>query len=66
MGNLHRIMGSTFQHVKTGLCEHCALRSDYGGWEGYCTARKKILSANAKPAKKPRCEDYERAIAKER
>lgn len=55
---LHKLMASTFQHAKPGLCEHCVFRKDYGDWEGYCTARNKVLSYNSKPAKNPRCGDY--------
>ena len=55
---LHKLAGATFQHVKPGLCERCVFRRPHGEWEGYCTARNKILSY--KPAGKgtPRCSDF--------
>lgn len=56
--NLHRIMGSTFQHAKPGLCECCAFRRPHGEWEGYCTTRGKILSYKAPGKGKSRCGDY--------
>ena len=59
--NLHRIMGSVFQHNKPGLCETCAHRRDYGDWEGYCALRGKILSVAPERKRKPRCEEYEAA-----
>jgi hypothetical protein len=58
--NLHRIMGSRFQHAKPGLCERCALRQPYGEWEGYCTARQKILSATTS-TKQGRCPEFKKA-----
>jgi hypothetical protein len=57
--NLHRIMGAVFQHAKPGLCDRCALRQPYGEWEGYCTAKGKILSYTSKPAKRPRCDAFQ-------
>lgn len=57
--NLHRITGAVFQHAKPGLCDTCALRRPCGEWEGYCTARNKILSYASKPARRPRCDDYQ-------
>ncbi len=58
MNNLHRIMGAKFMHEKVGLCEHCALRREYGEWQGFCTAKQKILSAG-KEGKKHRCKDFQ-------
>lgn len=56
--NLHRIAGSTFQREKVGLCERCAFRRDCGEWQGYCTARNKVLSYEPKRKKKSRCADF--------
>lgn len=59
MRNLHRITGATFQHEKPGLCERCTHRTDYGQWQGYCTARRKTLSFHElKLGGKPRCDDF--------
>ncbi len=58
MNNLHRLTSSRFQHEKVGLCGCCAHRLAFGEWQGFCSARRVILSYNAKPAKKPRCPDY--------
>lgn len=58
MRNLHRIMGSRFLHAKPGLCERCALRQPYGEWEGFCTARNKVLSAPNPKTKTGRCAEF--------
>lgn len=61
MKNLHRLMGATFQHAKPGLCERCAFCQPRAGWEGYCTARGKVLSYKPAGKGKPRCEDFSEA-----
>lgn len=64
MRNLHRIAGSRFQHVKPGLCERCAFRKPYGEWEGYCTARDKVLSYKEPGKGRPRCDDFREEASK--
>ena len=61
MKNLHRLMGATFQHAKPGLCERCAFCQPRAGWEGYCTARGKVLSYKPAGKGKPRCDDFSEA-----
>lgn len=61
MKNLHRLMGSRYEHEKVGLCDRCVFRRDYGEWQGYCTAHNKILSAASSNVKKPRCKDFQKA-----
>lgn len=58
--NLHRIMGSRFEHIKPNLCPNCAFRQPYGEWEGFCQAHGKVLSAVADSVKRGRCKDYQR------
>lgn len=55
--NLHRIYGSVFQHVKAP-CATCAFRKPHGEWEGYCTARGKVLSWREPERQSKRCADY--------
>lgn len=55
--NLHKIMGSHFEHIKPNLCPTCAFYYPHAVWDGYCKAKGKLLSAPTE-AKKPRCKDY--------
>jgi hypothetical protein len=59
--NLHRLMGGTFLHAKPRLCAQCRFRQVYEPWEGYCSARGRILSAARIGAKRGRCAVYEQA-----
>lgn len=60
--NLHRIMGAKFQHTKPNLCPNCKFRLPHGDWEGFCTARGKVLSAPIH--KSGKCDDYQQEAAK--
>jgi hypothetical protein len=58
MQNLHKIMGSRFEHIKPNLCPTCQFYRQHQVWDGYCTAKAKLLSAPTE-AKKPRCKDFQ-------
>lgn len=60
MQNLHRITGSVFVHEKPNLCPFCVHRRDYGEWQGFCTEKRKIISAPN--VEKGRCKEFERKI----
>jgi hypothetical protein len=55
---LHKLFGSRFLKAKVGLCDQCLFRRDYYDWEGFCTARDKILSTPKPGTKKGRCPAY--------
>jgi hypothetical protein len=67
MKNLHRIMATRYQHSKPLLCPTCVYRRPYGEWEGYCDAKRKILSAPRakKTYKRERCDQYQPVEAKD-